>query len=108
MAKGQKTGGRKEGTPNKVTKGMRDRLTSVLQSELDHLPELFEEVTARDRLQFIIKLIPYIIPQAEIEADQVISGKPNFFDLVNKQVVDRASKSSSDDTSTGESVNDPA
>lgn len=103
MAQGQKTGGRKEGTPNKVTQAMRERLNTVLESELDQLDELFEEVSARDRLQFIIKLIPYIIPQAENETDQVISEKPNFFDLVNKQVVDSGLKKNGDTISKGES-----
>lgn len=103
MAQGQKTGGRKEGTPNKVTQAMRERLNTVLESELDQLEELFEEVSARDRLQFIIKLIPYIIPQAENETDQVISEKPNFFDLVNKQVVDSGLKKNGDTISKGES-----
>jgi len=91
MAKGQKTGGRKAGTPNKITQSTRDRLKDVLDCELDNLPLLFEEVTARDRLQFIVKLIPYIIPQAEANAPEELTKKPNFFDQVNKQILDSMS-----------------
>ena len=87
MAKGQKTGGRKEGTPNKVTQAMRDRLQDVLEGELANLGDLIEEVSARDRLQFIIKLIPFLLPKAEYENEEHKSMEPSFFELVNQQII---------------------
>ena len=89
MAQGQKTGGRKEGTPNKVTQATRERLKAVLENELEHLPVLFEEVSARDRLQFLVKLIPYIVPQAEHDAQEDGTEKSNFFEQINQQIMDK-------------------
>ena len=36
----QKKGGRKQGIPNKSTKQLRELLTSVLQEEIERVPEL--------------------------------------------------------------------
>ena len=46
----QKVRGRKKGTPNKLTKEMRDVLKGVVAEELDTLGQRIEELKPRDRL----------------------------------------------------------
>ncbi len=52
----QKVGGRKKGTPNKLTKEMREVLKGVVADELDTLGQRLEELEPRDRLEVFIKL----------------------------------------------------
>ncbi len=63
MARGYKTGGRRPGSPNKVTKDLRLLLKELIERELSNIDELMETVEPKDRLQFIIKLLPYTLPR---------------------------------------------
>ena len=62
MAKGIKTGGRKKGTPNKLTKELRTILKELLYKELDKLPEHLETLEPKDRIAVSIKLLPFVLP----------------------------------------------
>ena len=63
MAVGAKTGGRKAGTPNKVTREIRERLKDVLYNELDNLPDLLEGLSAKERVEVVIRLAPFVLPK---------------------------------------------
>lgn len=65
MAKGVKTGGREKGTPNKLTKELRKALKDLLYQELENLPEHLNSLEPKDRLEILIKLLPYAIPKVE-------------------------------------------
>jgi hypothetical protein len=65
MAKGKKTGGRAQGTPNLLTKELREMLKSIVFKELDHIPETLEKLDADKRLEVVIKLLPYILPKVD-------------------------------------------
>ena len=65
MAKGIKTGGREAGTPNKLTKELREVLKNILYKEIDLLVTHFEQLEAKDRIELLIKLLPYAIPKVE-------------------------------------------
>lgn len=65
MAKGIKTGGRKSGTPNKTTKEIRNVLKSVIDNEIVNIETSLEGLTAKERIEFLIKLIPYVLPKVE-------------------------------------------
>jgi hypothetical protein len=62
MAAGKKTGGRKAGTPNKLTFETRQVLVNVLAAELENLPELFSQLTPEARIDAICKLTKYALP----------------------------------------------
>lgn len=48
------------------TLDLRDRLKSILESELDRLPDLLESgLTDRERLDAILKLMPLVLPKAK-------------------------------------------
>jgi hypothetical protein len=60
---GTKTGGRTAGTPNKVTSELRKTLKGIIAAELDELPTTLSELPARERLELIIKLLPFCMPK---------------------------------------------
>jgi hypothetical protein len=65
MATGIKTGGRTVGTVNKTTKEIRTVLKSVINNELSNIETLLSELPTKERLELIIKLIPYVLPKVE-------------------------------------------
>lgn len=72
MAKGIKTGGRQKGTRNKITGTVKEIITQSISNELESLPLLLQHLEPKERIDAIIKLIPYLIPKASPinESDQ--------------------------------------
>jgi hypothetical protein len=62
---GQKTGGRTAGTPNKVTSELRKTLKAIVASELESLPVTLGELPPRERLDLVIKLLPFCMPKID-------------------------------------------
>jgi vacuolar-type H+-ATPase subunit E/Vma4 len=67
MAKGYKTGGRQRGTTNKVTKELKELLSELLENEFSSLSEKLNGMETKDRLDFLVKLLPYALPKYEPE-----------------------------------------
>ncbi len=65
MAKGIKTGGRKQGTPNILTREIRAILKGIIAKELETLPATIEKFEPEKRLEIILKLLPYVLPRVE-------------------------------------------
>lgn len=65
MAAGIKTGGRTAGAVNKTTKEIRNVLKSVINNELLNIETLLIELPPKERLELVIKLIPYVLPKVE-------------------------------------------
>ena len=63
MEKREKTGGREKGTPNKVTRELREILKNIIDQELDALPAMIHRLPDEKRLDVIIKLLPYVLPK---------------------------------------------
>ncbi len=80
--KGTKTGGRMQGTPNKVTLEMRERITEILQSELIHYPKLLKLVEPIERLQIGARLLSFILPRMQEIA------KPDNEEEVSRAFID--------------------
>ena len=60
---GQKHGGRKKGTPNRLTRELRTILKDVLYQEMEQLEERLNDLDPEDRMQIILKLMPYVFPK---------------------------------------------
>jgi hypothetical protein len=65
MARGYKTGGREQGTPNKITADVREVLKNIVEDELRGLPDKLNELEGKDRLDIVVKLLPYVVPRLE-------------------------------------------
>lgn len=67
----QKTGGRQKGTPNKITKSVREKLEKIvswnmrtIQRDLDNIAD------PKDRLMILEKFMAYIVPkQSAVKAE---------------------------------------
>ena len=66
-----KKGGRIAGTPNRLTSEVREQLKTVLSGELGNLQERLEKLKDKDRLEIIVKLLPFIVPKmSEVDLKQ--------------------------------------
>lgn len=58
-------GGRPTGARNKVPQHVRAALGAVLIGHIDRLPEYLEELTGKERIDVLAKLLPYIAPRLQ-------------------------------------------
>jgi len=66
MAKGHKTGGRKQGTPNKVTTDIREAYQKLIEKNINKFDKWIDEVATKDpakALTIIIELSEFIVPK---------------------------------------------
>jgi hypothetical protein len=62
---GNKFGGRKKGTPNRLTKETRMLFKNFIYNEIENIEPLLNELEPQKRLEIIIKLLPYALPKIE-------------------------------------------
>jgi hypothetical protein len=63
MAHGKKTGGRKAGTPNKMTKTLRQQVEKIVQTMLADVPDALPGMETADRMKVLTALLPYVLPK---------------------------------------------
>ena len=68
----------KEKTSSPLTAELRDRMKVLMDRELDRLPELLEGLEEKDRLDAILRLMPYIMPKVQPVSSK--TGEPLTFD----------------------------
>ena len=69
----QKTGGRKANTPNRINAEAKEVIQNLVNSEVNKIPQLLEELQPKDRLEILIKLIAFVVPKQtklQLEADE--------------------------------------
>lgn len=83
MATGKKTGGRKAGTPNKLTFETRQLLVNALADEFEQLPELLKELQPAERIDAICKLskfaLPAVAPVSIVKVERVEKPSDDMF-----------------------------
>ncbi|MEJ6793688.1 MAG: hypothetical protein QNK68_01570 [Flavobacteriales bacterium] len=77
---GKKYGGRQKGTPNRLTKELRTILKDVLYNELERIGELLESLEPKERLELVIKLMPFALPK--VDKIGHTNNEPYDFDLL--------------------------
>ena len=60
-----KHGGRKKGTPNRLTKEVRAILKEVVFDEISQIHLHFEKLDPKERVELLIKLLPYVCPKIQ-------------------------------------------
>jgi hypothetical protein len=69
-----KFGGRQKGTPNKVTKEIRESFLALVNK---HLVNDIENLPPKERFNALIRLLPYIVPPAkDIDAENEPNNEP--------------------------------
>ena len=70
MKNRNKSGGRTKGTPNKITKDIRESYQLLIEKSLDRLESDLMELTPKERIEVLIKLSEYVVPKlTKIEAN---------------------------------------
>jgi hypothetical protein len=77
---GKKTGGRVAGTPNKISSELRKTLKGIIANELETLPTTFEGLLPKERLELLIKLLPFAMPKIDSIGGSYDSGWANIGD----------------------------
>lgn len=62
---GIKHGGRKKGTPNRMTKELRSILKDVMHQEIEIIQDHLVQLSSKERVELLIKLMPYVLPKVE-------------------------------------------
>ena len=77
MAKGIKTGRRTKGAVNKTTAETTELLQKIVSNELDHIEGMLNKLEPKERIDAVIKLLPYIVPKQQeiaIDSKPMING----------------------------------
>lgn len=61
-----------------LTNDLRDTLKTLMQKEIEKLPETLEALDPKERLNVVCKLMPYVFPK--VEAVSAKQGEPLQFD----------------------------
>lgn len=88
----QKTGGRQIGTPNRTALETKILLQSIVNNELDDIVSLLEQLTAKERLDAIIKLLPYIVPKQLEAIKEDVPGKEFTVKIIDNDQIEESRK----------------
>ena len=72
---GKKYGGRKKGTPNRMTKESRIVLKNLVYDRLENINCDLDRLTPKERIEMLIKLLPFVLPKIEslFSPEQIVS-----------------------------------
>jgi hypothetical protein len=57
-----------------LTNDLRGKLKSIMQKEIERLPETLESLEPKERMNIFCKLLPYVFPK--VEAVNLQEGEP--------------------------------
>jgi hypothetical protein len=67
----EKTGGRQKGVLNKNTAELKVFLKEIIEKELDKFDEMMEGLPPKERMEVVIKILPYVLPkQSEVSVTE--------------------------------------
>lgn len=75
MAKGLKTGGRTKGVANKTTAETKEIIQKIVSNELDNIETLLKLLEPKERIDAVIKMLPYIVPkqqEVDLKEDKIV------------------------------------
>jgi hypothetical protein len=72
--KGSKTGGREQGTPNKMTSDLRERISNFLNANWDQIEKDFSALQPEKRIVIFEKLLQYSLPR--LQTTELITPPP--------------------------------
>lgn len=87
MEKGQTNNpnGRPKGTPNKITTTVRYWLLGVINDNREQLQDDLQKLEPKERVEVILKLLPYILPKVESATD-VEGAAYSRSDVISKEI----------------------
>lgn len=82
MATGIKTGGRQKGVLNRTTSETKEVLKKIVNKELNGINSLLRKLEPKERIDALIKLLPYIVPKQNtiaLEGEIALENKEDKF-----------------------------
>jgi hypothetical protein len=75
-SKRPKSGGRVKGTPNILTHELRETLKHFISSEIENISkeDVISKLTYSERLVFLTKILPYVLPKVQPLLSEYDSG----------------------------------
>ena len=74
-------GGRKKGTPNKVTSSLREWVNALIDNNREQIESDLKELEPKDRLMVLERLLSYVLPKM-----QNVDTSINFDGLTDEQL----------------------
>ena len=81
---GKKFGGRKKGTPNRLTKELRTLLKDIVFEELESIEDKLDRLDDKERIEVVIKLMPYVFPGYDAQSDHLRTVKTDHLKTLAK------------------------
>lgn len=78
-----KTGGRKAGTPNKVTGTAKEWIAGLIDKNRAQIEKDLKKLEPKERLQMLEKLMQYVVPK-----QQAVSAKIDFSEMPDEVLDD--------------------
>lgn len=60
------------------TNDLRDKLKAIMSKEIEKLPEMFEKLETKEKVNVLCKLMPFVVPK--VESVHPKEGEPFTFD----------------------------
>jgi hypothetical protein len=75
----EKVGGRKKGSPNKITRDLKKSITDFLECNFDNFQNWFNELDASEKTKIYLSLLEYSVPKIQ----RVAIEKPDVWGIPN-------------------------
>jgi hypothetical protein len=81
--KGQKTGGRIKGTPNKMTTMNRELLKNILEDNVEDFKAKFKGLKPKDFCDVFLQMMKYVLPQlSNVTLDSSEENKNSIIEIL--------------------------
>ena len=80
--RGYKTGGRQQGTPNKVSARIKDRLGDIIEQTLDSID--INEFSGMEKIKLLQALCHYVLPKQKQVYNDIVEDLPLFIEVPKK------------------------
>lgn len=79
--------GRPKGSKNKTTSDVKEFLTSFIGKELENIQSYIDKLEPKDKLDFIVKLLPYVVSKEKesIEISDTPKDTPVIIQFVKQK-----------------------
>lgn len=78
MTRRQKTGGRQQGTPNKISTEIKEKFDILLNKNLENLQADIDKLTPYRRVELLLSMAKFIIPTLRAQEVDITNTTDNF------------------------------
>jgi len=72
---------KKKGDKNRLQSEIKEKITEFLHCKIASLDEIFDEVSSKDKLRFLVEITSYVLPKSrEMEEEITISNEQQRLD----------------------------